>query len=81
MGLFEIVAAFTSPNGGVKPPLHQTGPLPAVRLQGVAVVGYCLMSNHAHRVAISGRAEVLAEAFKGVHGRYASYWVFTRGHR
>jgi REP element-mobilizing transposase RayT len=46
----------------------------AVRGQGVAVVGYCLMSNHVHRVVIPPRAEALAEALKQVHGRYASYW-------
>jgi hypothetical protein len=34
-----------------------------------------------HRVAIPRRAEVLAEALKGVQERYASYWVFTRDDR
>lgn len=41
----------------------------AVRVQGLSVVGYCLMSNHVHVVAIPPRAEALAEAFHQVHGR------------
>jgi putative transposase len=45
----------------------------AVKLHGVAVVGYCLMSNHVHGVVIPHRVEDLAETFKQVHGRYASY--------
>ena len=45
-----------------------------VRGQQVAVLGYCLMSNHVHVVAIPRRPEALAEAFHRVHGRYASYW-------
>jgi putative transposase len=46
----------------------------AVRAQGLAVVGYCLMSNHVHLVVIPRRSEVLAETFHQVHGRYAAYW-------
>src|SRR5579872_3012428 len=49
--------------------LHQ-----ALHEQPLAVLGYCLMSNHVHLVVIPRRAEVLAETFKQVHGRYASYW-------
>ena len=40
----------------------------------VAVIGYCLMSNHVHLVAVPSRAEVLARALKETHGRFASYW-------
>ena len=46
----------------------------AVRSQEVQVLGYCLMSNHVHVVAIPRRPEALAEAFHRVHGRYAAYW-------
>ena len=46
----------------------------AVKIEGVSVVGYCLMSNHVHLVVIPRRAEALAVALKQVHGRYAAYW-------
>ena len=39
-----------------------------------AVIGYCLMSNHVHLVAVPSRAEVLARALKETHGRFASCW-------
>ena len=40
----------------------------AVGLHGVSVLGYCLMSNHVHVVAIPHRAEGLAAAFHQVMG-------------
>lgn len=40
----------------------------------VAVLGYCLMSNHVHLVLVPGKAEALARALKRTHGRYAAYW-------
>jgi putative transposase len=43
-------------------------------LYGVALIGYCLMSNHVHLIAIPTKAEGLAEALKQIHGRYACYW-------
>jgi putative transposase len=46
----------------------------AVQVEGVSVVGYCLMSNHVHLVVIPRRAEALAVALKQTHGRYAAYW-------
>jgi putative transposase len=46
----------------------------AVKLHGVAVVGYCLMWNHVHVVVAPHQAEAFAETFKQVHGRYAPYW-------
>jgi len=55
----------------------------ALREQPLSVLGYCLMSNHVHVVAIPQRAEVLAETFQHVHGRYAAYWNVahsTSGH-
>jgi putative transposase len=43
-------------------------------LYGVALIGYCLMSNHVHLIAVPAKAEGLAEALKQTHGRYACYW-------
>ena len=43
-------------------------------LYGVALVGYCLMSNHIHLIAVPHKADGLAQALKQTHGRYASYW-------
>lgn len=40
----------------------------------VAVLGYCLMSNHVHLILVPGKAEALARALKRTHGRYAGYW-------
>ena len=42
-------------------------------LHGVALVGYCLMSNHVHLVAVPSKADSLALTLKHTHGRYASY--------
>jgi hypothetical protein len=36
----------------------------AGKLHGVAVVGYCLMSNHVHGVAVPHQAGALAETPK-----------------
>jgi REP element-mobilizing transposase RayT len=43
-------------------------------LHGLALLGYCLMSNHVHLIAVPRAAEALAQALKHAHGRYASYW-------
>jgi putative transposase len=43
-------------------------------LHGLAVLGYCLMSNHVHLIVVPRAAEALAQALKHTHGRYASYW-------
>ena len=48
--------------------LHQV-----LREQPLSVLGYCLMSNHVHLVAVPRQAEVLAATFQQVHGRYAAY--------
>jgi len=45
-----------------------------VKLHELALLGYCLMSNHVHLVIVPRRAESLALALKHIHGRYASYW-------
>jgi putative transposase len=46
----------------------------AVRQESLAVLGYCLMSNHVHLVVVPRRAEALARVLKHTHGRYAAYW-------
>jgi putative transposase len=43
-------------------------------LYSVDLIGYCLMSNHVHLIAMPSKAEGLAEALKQIHGRYACYW-------
>jgi len=43
-------------------------------LCGVGLIGYCLMSNHIHLIAIPQRADRLARALQETHGRFASYW-------
>jgi putative transposase len=45
-----------------------------IALYKVSLIGYCLMSNHIHLVAIPGMADGLALALKNTHGRYAAYW-------
>ena len=46
----------------------------AVQLEGLSVLGFCLMSSHVHLVVVPRRAEALAVALKSTHGRYAAYW-------
>jgi len=55
----------------------------SVELHGIGLIGYCLMSNHIHLVAIPRKADVLALALKDTHGRFASYWNaihYSSGH-
>jgi putative transposase len=40
---------------------------------GAELLGYCLMTNHVHWVAIPRAEESLARAFGEAHGRYAAY--------
>jgi putative transposase len=40
-------------------------------LYGVALIGYCLMSNHIHLIAIPHKADGLAQALKQTHGPYS----------
>ena len=44
------------------------------QLYPVSLLGYCLMSNHVHLVAVPHTSEALAQSLKQTHGRYASYW-------
>ncbi len=43
-------------------------------LYNVALIGYCLMSNHIHLVAVPAKPDGLARTLKETHGRFASYW-------
>jgi len=43
-------------------------------LYQVALLGYCLMSNHVHLIAVPRTATALADALRHTHGRYAAYW-------
>lgn len=52
-------------------------------LHGLALLGYCLMSNHVHLIAVPRSSQALARALKHAHGRYAVYWnarQFSTGH-
>jgi putative transposase len=48
------------------------------QLYRLSLLGYCLMSNHVHLIAVPHTEMVLAQALKQAHGRYASYW---NGHK
>jgi len=43
-------------------------------LYELSLLGYCLMSNHVHLIAVPHRPEALAQSLKHAHGRYAAYW-------
>jgi putative transposase len=43
-------------------------------LHGLSLLGYCLMSNHVHLIAVPHSTQALAQTLKHAHGRYASYW-------
>jgi len=43
-------------------------------LHRLAVLGYCLMSNHVHLIVVPRTAAALSQTLKHTHGRYASYW-------
>ena len=44
------------------------------KLHALSLLGYCLMSNHVHLIAVPHIPHALAQALKQAHGRYASYW-------
>ena len=46
----------------------------SVELHSVALIGYCLMSNHVHLIVTPGKPDALGRALKDIHGRYAAYW-------
>lgn len=41
------------------------------RKNGVEILGYCLMTNHVHLVAVPERDDALERVFKPLHMRYA----------
>lgn len=43
-------------------------------LHELSLVGYCLMSNHVHLIAVPHSSSSLAQTLKQTHGRYAAYW-------
>jgi putative transposase len=45
----------------------------------VSLLGYCLMSNHVHLIAIPALPDGLALACRNAHGRYAAYWNAIHG--
>jgi putative transposase len=44
------------------------------RLDRLKLLGYCLMSNHIHLIAIPARPESMPLALKHTHERYAGYF-------
>ncbi len=40
----------------------------------VALLGFCLMTNHVHLIAVPEREDSLAVLLRRVHGRYAQYY-------
>src|SRR5712671_817565 len=41
---------------------------------GVRLLGWCLMTNHVHLIAVPERAGSLSVLMRRVHGRYAQYY-------
>ncbi len=48
------------------------------QLYRLSLLGYCLMSNHVHLIAVPHTEAALSQSLKQAHGRYASYW---NGHK
>lgn len=44
------------------------------QLYGLSLLGYCLMSNHVHLIAVPQNQRALSHSLKQAHGRYAAYW-------
>ena len=43
------------------------------------ILGYCLMTNHLHLVAIPEAEHSMAGTLRHAHGRFAQYWNTARG--
>ncbi len=41
--------------------------------QHLSILGYCLMTNHVHLLAVPERPQALATTFRYAHGRFAQY--------
>lgn len=48
---------------------------------GVSFLGWCLMSNHVHLIAVPEREDSLARAIGEAHRRYTRMWNFRAGVR
>lgn len=48
------------------------------QLYCLSLLGYCLMPNHVHLIAVPRTALALAQTLKQTHGRYAAYWNARR---
>jgi putative transposase len=44
------------------------------QLHRLGLLGYCLMSNHVHLIAVPHGPDALSQCLKQAHGRYAGYW-------
>lgn len=44
------------------------------QVHNLSLLGYCLMTNHVHLIAVPHTSDGLGKALKQAHGRYASYW-------
>ena len=44
------------------------------RATRLSLLGYCLMSNHVHLIAVPQTETALSLSLKQAHGRYAAYW-------
>ena len=44
------------------------------QLYRLGLLGYCLMSNHVHLIAVPHTHDALSQSLKQAHGRYAAYW-------
>ena len=49
------------------------------RHEKLSLLGYCLMTNHVHLVAVPETPSALSRALKNAHGRYAAYLNARRG--
>ena len=47
-------------------------------LYHLALLGYCLMSNHVHLIVVPHVPNALSDTLKHTHGRYAAYWNSRR---
>jgi len=44
------------------------------QLYALSLLGYCLMSNHVHLIAVPQTPQALSQSLQQAHGRYAAYW-------